>query len=172
VLRAPRNALALAATEGGAAAIPAAQPQAHDHEHRHGFLGRAHDHPAPSHGEERVSWRGLVGLGIFGGMLPCPSAIVVMLSAIALHRVAFGLLLIVAFSVGLAAVLMAIGLFLVYAGKAAERVPLVRALLDRGQGSGGLVMFLMRAFPAGSAAMVSAAGLVITIRALADRGLV
>jgi len=62
-----------------------------------------------------VTWRGLLALGISGGLLPCPSALVVLLSAIALHRVAFGMLLIVAFSIGLAGVLTGIGLLLVYA---------------------------------------------------------
>jgi len=181
IVRSPLRALALATAETGGAAIPASPELAHPDRyaaelvhpqaglHRHGF-GRAHSHAEPSGGQERVSWRSLVGLGVFGGMLPCPSAIVVMLSAIALHRVAFGLLLIVAFSAGLAAVLMGIGLFLVCAGKAAERIPLVRALLQRGERGGGLVSFALRAFPAGSAAIVAAAGLVITMRALADQG--
>jgi ABC-type nickel/cobalt efflux system permease component RcnA len=48
-------------------------------------------------------------------MVPCPVAPVVLLSAVTLHRVGFGMLLIVAFSVGLAAVLIAIGLLMVYA---------------------------------------------------------
>ena len=172
LVRAPRSALVLASAEDGVAAVPASREPARDHAHRDGLFGRAHVHAGRTHGEERVSWRGLIGLGVFGGMLPCPSAIVVMLSAIALHRVAFGLLLIVAFSAGLAAVLMGIGLFLVYAGKAAERIPIVRAFLQRGERGGGLASFAVRAFPAASAAMVSAAGLVITIRALADQGLV
>ena len=48
-------------------------------------------------------------LGVTGGIVPCPAALVVLLSAISLHRVAFGLYLIVAFSLGLAVVLISIG---------------------------------------------------------------
>ena len=59
---------------------------------------------------------GLLGLGITGGFIPCPSALVVLLSAIAFHQVGFGLLLIVAFSAGLAATLVGIGLLMVYLG--------------------------------------------------------
>jgi ABC-type nickel/cobalt efflux system permease component RcnA len=167
--------VSLASAEAGRVAVPAARAGGHVHAesdaHRHGPFGRAHSHPAHSDSDEPVSWRSLIGLGIFGGMLPCPSAIVVMLSAIALHRVAFGLLLIVAFSAGLAAVLTGIGLFLVYAGRVADRMPIVRALLQHGE-RGGLVSFAMRAFPVGSAAVIAAAGLVITLRALADQGLI
>jgi ABC-type nickel/cobalt efflux system permease component RcnA len=54
-------------------------------------------------------------LGISGGIVPCPAALVVLLSAVALNRVGFGLLLIVSFSAGLAAVLIAVGLLMVYA---------------------------------------------------------
>src|SRR5207244_4609481 len=71
-----------------------------------------------------LGWRSLLALGVSGGLLPCPSALVVMLGAIALGRIAFGLLLIVAFSAGLAAVLTAIGLVLVHARHLFERLPL------------------------------------------------
>ena len=59
--------------------------------------------------------RSLLALGISGGAVPCPSALVVLLSAVALHQVAFGLLLIVAFSIGLAGVLTAVGIAVVHA---------------------------------------------------------
>ena len=58
-----------------------------------------------------------------GGILPCPSALVVMLGAIAVHRVAFGLVLVVAFSLGLALTLTGVGLLVVYAGRLVDRVP-------------------------------------------------
>ena len=117
-----------------------------------------------------MTWRSLVSLGIFGGLLPCPSAIVVMLSAIALHRVAFGLLLILAFSFGLAAVLTGIGFILVYAGRVSERLAVIRTISSWARGGGGLISFAVRAFPVGSAAAVAAAGLVVTLRALAQKG--
>ncbi len=66
--------------------------------------------------------RTLIGLGITGGALPCPSALVVMLSAIALHRIGFGLLLIVSFSLGLAVVLTVLGLLVMRARGLMERV--------------------------------------------------
>jgi high-affinity nickel-transport protein len=62
----------------------------------------------------KVSLKQLLVLGITGGMLPCPAALVVMLSAVSLRRTGFGLFLIVAFSTGLAAVLIAVGLAMVY----------------------------------------------------------
>jgi ABC-type nickel/cobalt efflux system permease component RcnA len=60
-------------------------------------------------------------VGISGGALPCPSALVVLLSAISLHRVGFGLILIISFSLGLAAVLTSIGLLLLYASKWSQK---------------------------------------------------
>jgi ABC-type nickel/cobalt efflux system permease component RcnA len=65
--------------------------------------------------ERAVSLRQLFTLGITGGIVPCPAALVVLLSAFSLHRIGFGLFLITAFSLGLAAVLVAVGLTMVYA---------------------------------------------------------
>jgi ABC-type nickel/cobalt efflux system permease component RcnA len=88
----------------------AAHHHHHDgHTHTHG--GHAHSH-AP---EGEVTMGSLIALAVSGGMVPCPSAMVLLLSAIALGRVAFGLLLLVAFSLGLALVLMAIGAAVLYA---------------------------------------------------------
>jgi ABC-type nickel/cobalt efflux system permease component RcnA len=110
----------------------------HHHEHHH-----RHDH---DHG------RGLVAVGISGGLLPCPSALVVLLAAISLHRLAFGLVLIVAFSLGLAASITGVGLAAVLA-----RSAFARRSFD------GL---LIRALPAVSAAVIVFAGLAMTVRAL------
>ena len=65
--------------------------------------------------ERTLSLRGLCLLGITGGIVPCPAALVVLLSAFSLHRIGFGLFLITAFSVGLAAVLVIVGWSMVYA---------------------------------------------------------
>lgn len=74
--------------------------------------------------ERALSFRELVLLGITGGIVPCPAALVVLLSAFSLHRIGFGLFLITAFSFGLAAVLVIIGLAMVYAKRAiSSRVP-------------------------------------------------
>jgi ABC-type nickel/cobalt efflux system permease component RcnA len=93
-----------------------------------------------------------VALGVSGGLLPCPSALVVMLGAIALGRAAFGLVLILAFSAGLAAVLTGIGLALVYARGLFERLPL----------DGRIARFM----PVASAALISLAGIVVVVQAL------
>ena len=91
----------------------------HYHHHEHEFEGE-HTHGGSTHTHlppENVTWRSLLGLGISGGLLPCPSALVLMLSAISLGRVGYGLILIVVFSFGLAATLTAVGLIFLYAGK-------------------------------------------------------
>jgi len=120
-------------------------PHHHHHDHDHGYSHLPAD-DAP------VGWRSLLALGVSGGLLPCPSALVVMLGAIALGRTAFGLALILAFGVGLAAVLTAIGLALVYARDLLARLPL----------DGRLARFA----PVASAAIVSLAGLAILVEAL------
>ena len=107
-----------------------------------------HSHvPEPGSG-----MRGLVAVGISGGILPCPTALVVLLAAISLHRVAFGLLLIVAFSVGLASVISGIGLLAIGAQRTFGRMsfdgPVVRAL------------------PAVSALLILGLGILMTVRAV------
>jgi nickel/cobalt exporter len=67
--------------------------------------------------EPTFGWRSVLAIGISGGLLPCPAALVVLLSAIGLGRVGFGMLLIVAFSAGLALVLSVIGLTVLYSGR-------------------------------------------------------
>ncbi len=101
-----------------------------DHEHSHddhgaahadGLDGHTHTHGGSTHTHmppEDITWRSLLGLGISGGLLPCPSALVLMLSAISLGRVGYGLILTVVFSFGLAATLTAVGLAFLYLGKA------------------------------------------------------
>jgi len=118
----------------------------HGHHHDHGPGGHSHA-PAPGTG-----FRGLVAVGVSGGLLPCPTALVVLLAAISLHRVAYGLVLIVAFSVGLAIVVTGIGLLAVTARRTFRRMsfegPLVRAL------------------PSVSALIIIGLGLAMTVRAL------
>ena len=149
----------LAASRLQAALAPShqAHPHAH-HDHHHEAHEHTHDHGhshAPPAGA--VGWRSLLALGVSGGLLPCPSALVVMLGAIALGRIAFGLLLIVAFSAGLAAVLTSIGLALVYARDLFDRLPL----------DGRFARFA----PVASALVISIAGLAIVIEAIARLGI-
>jgi nickel/cobalt transporter (NicO) family protein len=87
----------------------------HRHDHARDAHGHPHDHDGP------VSLRALVALGVSGGIVPCPAAMVVLLGALSMHRVGLGLVLIVAFSVGLAAVLVVIGILMVYAGRLMSR---------------------------------------------------
>jgi ABC-type nickel/cobalt efflux system permease component RcnA len=114
----------------------------HDHTHDHG-----HEHPDPS-----LSLRRLLGIGISGGIIPCPTALVVLLAAISLHRVGYGLVLILAFSIGLAAAMTAIGLLAVTAKRAFSRIDFEGPLL--------------RLLPAVSALVVLGLGLVMTARAV------
>jgi ABC-type nickel/cobalt efflux system permease component RcnA len=92
-------------------------------EHSHA-PGESHSHwfSAPTERATAVdrplSLRELCMLGITGGIVPCPAALVVLLSAFSLHRIGFGLFLITAFSFGLAAVLVIVGLTMVYAKRA------------------------------------------------------
>ena len=93
--------------------------RAHAHGHHHHHHDHSHSHAAP----ERLSMRGLLALGASAGLIPCPSALVVLLGAIAQGQIALGMLLIVAFSLGLAATLVGLGLAVVLAAKAMTRLP-------------------------------------------------
>lgn len=70
-----------------------------------------------------LSRRSLLTLGISGGIIPCPSAWVLLLGAVSLQRTAYGLVLIVAFSLGLATVLTLVGVAVVHGGRFLERIP-------------------------------------------------
>ena len=91
-------------------------------------------------------------MGAAAGLIPCPSALVVLLGAIAQHEVALGLLLIVAFSLGLAGTLTGLGLLVVYA----------RRLLPRARMDGRMAAVL----PAASALVIVIVGFVLTARAV------
>lgn len=134
---------------------------AHDHGHppMHSHGGRSHSHLPPGTDGTPVTWRSLLGLGISGGLLPCPSALVVLLSAIALHRVGYGLLLVVAFSIGLAATLTGIGLPFVYAGGVIKRSRL-----------GTIDNPLVRLLPVASAFVIMCLGALICYEAIAPAG--
>ena len=122
----------------------------HDHHHHDGPGG--HTHTPPGAGGSSITARSMLALGISGGILPCPSALVVMLGAIAVHRVAFGLVLVVAFSLGLAATLTGVGVLVVYARRFVDRVP----------SSGRIV----QAAPTFSAAVITILGVGLTVQAL------
>lgn len=134
--------------------------QSHGHTHVHSHGGQPHSHLPPGADGTPVTWRSLLALGISGGILPCPSALVVLLSAIALHRIGYGLLLVVAFSIGLAATLTGIGLAFVYAGGFIKRSRL-----------GKIDNRLVRLLPVASAFVIMCLGAVICYEAVASTGL-
>jgi nickel/cobalt exporter len=117
----------------------------HDHAHGHAHVHH-HHHP------DEPGARGILAMGAAAGLIPCPSALVVLLAAISQHQVALGLLLIFAFSLGLAATLTVLGLAVVSA----------RRLIPSGLASGRLAT----ALPAISALLIVAVGCVLTARAL------
>lgn len=98
------------------------KPDISQHYHHHGD-GRVHSHLPPGADGSPITWKSLLVLGISGGLLPCPSALVMLLSASALGNVGLGMTLVVAFSLGLALVLSAIGLILVYAKQNFHKLP-------------------------------------------------
>ncbi len=113
---------------------------------------REHSHGHEHHHHHSEGKRSLVAVGVSGGLLPCPSALVVLLAAISLHRLAYGLLLVVAFSTGLALTITSIGLAAILARRAFGRA--------RFDGR------MMRALPSVSAAVIVLAGLVMTLHAV------
>jgi nickel/cobalt transporter (NicO) family protein len=117
----------------------------HDHDHHHDHE-HGHSH---SHVPDELSWGGLAALGASGGLVPCESALVLLLGAIALGRTGLGLLLLVSFSLGLAVVLMAIGGVVLYA----------KNLLPA-QKAGGSAFF--RWIAVASPAVVTTVGLLMT----------
>lgn len=125
-----------------------------DHDHGPG----GHDHVVRDDRGEPVTPGRLLALGVTGGAVPCPSALVVLLSAIALHRIVFGLALVVSFSIGLAAVLVGIGILVVRA----------QAFLARLSGADRAAAWV----PVASAVVVTALGLGIVARSAIEGGLV
>ncbi|HMB68443.1 MAG TPA: sulfite exporter TauE/SafE family protein, partial [bacterium] len=104
-------------------------PDDHSHAHDHGHAqDHAHSHGG-SHSHSHAPPRGarlrdILALGVSGGLVPCPAGIVVLLAAVASGRIAFGLALIVAFSLGLGAVLVGIAVLFVTASRLLDRLPL------------------------------------------------
>ena len=95
--------------------IKVKKPSANLHHHGDGNL---HSHDVP----ESITWRSLIALGISGGLVPCPDAIAILLVAIAINRILLGLALIISFSLGLAVVLIVIGLLMVNSRRLFDRV--------------------------------------------------
>ena len=111
-----------------------------------------HHHDHHHHHHHDLSWKGLLGMGTAAGLIPCPSALVVLLAAISQHEIGLGLLLIVAFSLGLAGTLTGLGLAVVYA----------RQVIPQRLAAGRVAALL----PAVSAGLIVAVGTVLTLRAV------
>ena len=103
---------------------------------------------------DQVTWSSLLALGISSGITPCPSALVVLLAAIALGKIGFGLVMILAFSLGMAGALTGLGLLLVKAKKLFGLLPQQSKLVT--------------IIPAVSALLISFLGLGMTMQALLE----
>lgn len=127
----------------------------HDHEHAHPHThthdGHTHSHTIPA---GRLTLGGLIALGASGGLVPCPSALILLLSAIALGHPGVGLTLLVGFSSGLALILMGIGSMVLYA----------KHLLPKGHSAGQ--HSIMRLVPVFSSVVVIVLGLLMTLTAV------
>ncbi|MFJ1927739.1 MULTISPECIES: nickel transporter [unclassified Streptomyces] len=146
---------ALTAGRGGTVLAPA---RSRPHSHA--------PHPEPAGGPRpaRTSRTGLIGMGIAGGLVPSPSALVVLLGAVALGRTAFGVLLVLGYGLGMAVTLTLAGLLLVRMRDGfearAEKYARLRAPFVRLAGIG----------PAASSVLVLAVGALLTLRAAAGPG--
>lgn len=135
-------------------------PHDHDHDHDHGHThthshgGRTHSHAIPT---ERTGFWGLLSLGISGGIVPCVDALIGLLFAISLNKLTWGIIILCAFSLGLAAVLVAIGVLMVMA----------KPLIERFTGEG----IWLKRMPIISAAVVILLGAILAFKALNDVGI-
>jgi nickel/cobalt exporter len=132
-------------------------PHHSGHTHSH-HDGHTHSHLPLEADGSKVSLGSLLAIGVSGGLVPCPAALVLLLSAISLGRLGFGMVLVVAFSVGLAIVLSGIGILMIYAKRLFERFSFeARA---------------PRLLPVASALAISLAGVVILLGSLKQAGIV
>ncbi len=132
-----------------------ADEHAHGHDHDHGH-DHGHDHSHAAMPGSTITWRSLFLLGLAGGLIPSTSALLILLGSIAAGRPAFGFILVVAFGLGMAAVMSGVGLALVAA----------RDRFDRIQVDGGLAR-LRDTVPLAAAVVVLGFGVVLTAQAIA-----
>lgn len=125
-------------------------PHNHSHSHEH---GHSHSH-VPS---ERTGFWGLLTLGISGGIVPCVDALIGLLFAFSIDKLTWGVIILCAFSLGLAAVLVAIGILMVMA----------KPIIERFTGQG----IWLRRLPIISATVVIVLGAVLVFKALNDVGI-
>lgn len=130
-----------------------------DHEHQ-----PANTSTAPRDAR-RPNRTGLIGMGIAGGLVPSPSALVVLLGAVALGRTAFGVLLVIGYGLGMAATLTLAGLLLVRLRERIESHDRARTLRHN-----PVLRNLVRTGPVITSVLVIAVGLGLTLRAAAGNG--
>lgn len=149
-------------------AHPHPHPHGHDHEHEHAgptAPAEPHSHGLFSHSHEppaRLDARSMLAVGFTGGLVPSPSALLVLLGGIALGRTWFGVLLVLAYGVGMAAALVGVGLALVRCRDWLEATSARLAARGRGRTVGALG----RALPALTATLVVVIGLGVAARGL------
>jgi ABC-type nickel/cobalt efflux system permease component RcnA len=146
----------------GAAHAQSTDPE-HDHSHPHGPAGQppgTHSHGGVRHSHlpppgTTLTWRSLFSLGLAGGLVPSASALLLLLGSLAANRPAYGVVLVIAFGAGMAAVLAGLGLLLVYATRFVERLP-----------TGRIGRRLWDVLPIGTAIVVIFAGIYLTSQAV------
>ena len=126
----------------------------HGHDHSHGEGAHTHSHAIPGSGP--IDFRAAVVAAMSGGIAPCPAAIVVMLAALRLHQIGYGMILIVIFSLGLAAVLTGLGIAVVHGSAMLSR----SGRFDRVVAAGPLI----------SAALISIVGATMIAQGFAAQG--
>jgi ABC-type nickel/cobalt efflux system permease component RcnA len=127
------------------------------HEHSHGVF--SHSHVVETKDGKPPTYKSILWLGISGGIVPCPAAFIVLMLAINLGRLALGLILILSFSVGLAAVLVAIGIAVVRAsGHVRRRI--------------GARSRVLLALPVFSAALITILGIGLVVQTLIAHGVI
>ncbi|HYQ82826.1 MAG TPA: hypothetical protein VEP28_02205, partial [Rubrobacter sp.] len=135
----------------------------HSHHGEHSHVYHAHSHGGHTHNHlpadgSKVTGRGLVALGVSGGLVPCPAALVLLLGAVSIDRLGFGIVLVVAFSVGLATVLTGVGLLMIYARKLFERFSFEAKV--------------PRFLPVASALVISLVGMAVVFESLVRTGII
>ncbi len=136
---------------------------AHGHEHGHG-VGRTHGHDDIAHarshaipGSAPLTFGSTVWAAMSGGVAPCPAALVVLLAAVALNQVAYGIFVIVAFSFGLAATLTGLGIAVVRGASWLQGRPQFERFVTYG--------------PVVSAVVISTIGAIMVGQGFAERGI-
>ncbi|MGQ0576554.1 MAG: High-affinity nickel-transporter [Pseudonocardia sp.] len=133
----------------------------HGHGHGHGHGGHRHGHGPDGPGIDRAWSRlGLVGMGVAGGLVPSPTALLVLLAAVEIGRTGFGIGLVLCYALGMAGTLTAAGLLLVSVRDRLARMERTRAWQARGR-------HLAAALPVATAVLVLVVGLGLALRALA-----